>query len=172
MNDEININKTYTKRWRTKIKNQKNKDWSWNTNNKEDQTVNFKEEERKKKLKKPHWQQTTPSPSICRTNRKRALRRFQWHGGRIFLVHERCHTHHLKCVGTLYVLVYAPHMMTTFSIKITTNLYKKIKFLSMKLEYNKKRVVKRPKVPWMHVLIFFYFKCKDVILLCFKKWKK
>jgi hypothetical protein len=51
LNDEIKINKTFTKRWRTRIRNQKNKDWSWNTNNKEDQIVNFKGEERKEDKK-------------------------------------------------------------------------------------------------------------------------
>jgi hypothetical protein len=171
LNDEIKINKTFTKRWRIKIRNKKNKDWSWNTNNKENQTVNFKGEERKEDKKKPHWQQTTPSLSICHTNRKRAQRHFQWHGGRAFLADKRCHTRHLKCVGTFYVLVYAPYMMKTFFIKITTNLYKKTKFSSMKLEYNKKSSEKTES-PIDACFNFFYFKCKVVILLCLKKWKK
>jgi hypothetical protein len=55
---KLKINKIFMKEPRIKIRKQKNKDWSWNTNNKEDQTIIFKEGERKKEKKKPCWRQT------------------------------------------------------------------------------------------------------------------
>jgi hypothetical protein len=48
---KLKINKIFMKEPRIKIRKQKNKDWSWNTNNKEDQTIIFKEGEKKKEKK-------------------------------------------------------------------------------------------------------------------------
>jgi hypothetical protein len=71
LNDKIKTNKTFIKRVKKKIKNQKNKNWIWNANNKERKVVILRWGERKKKKKKPHQQQINHPALICATLKER-----------------------------------------------------------------------------------------------------
>jgi len=52
---KLKINKTFTKRLRPKIRNQKKRDWSWTTSNQNDQIVIFRKKRKKRKKEKERF---------------------------------------------------------------------------------------------------------------------
>jgi hypothetical protein len=111
---KFKTNKIFTKRPKTKIKNQKNMNWIWNTNNKDDQAIILEGGERKEIKKsltnnKPITQLQQELPK--KKEDAATLTMIQWNDS--FGCWKR-HTHRWKGVDASHTLVIATHALYKF----------------------------------------------------------